>query len=285
MPTRNASRISSRNSPPCRASSRRTCSTPPMPGNCSSPTNRSSPACRKARAPPPARRALRRHIYEASATRASELGPHAGRWDNGPIMQQVLALRAEKAKLLGFANFAALSIATKMAESTDEVFAFLRDLAARSRAAAQKELAELRAFAAERFGMTAIEAWDIPYYLEKLRQERYAFSEEDLRPYFPEPQVVGGMFDVVRRLYGLDIREVQGAEMWHPDAAFYQICDASGQVRGRLYMDLYARPHKRGGAWMEGCMSRKRDARRVQVAVGHLTRNFSPPGGRHPAVL
>ena len=156
-------------------------------------------------------RELRRQIYEASATRASELGPHAGRWDNSAGMQRILALRAEKAKLLGFPNFAALSIATKMAESTDEVFAFLRDLAARSRPAAQKELAELRAFAAERFGMPGIEAWDIPYYTEKLRQERYDFSEEDLRPYFPEPQVVGGMFDVVRRLYGLDIHDVPKA--------------------------------------------------------------------------
>jgi oligopeptidase A len=230
-------------------------------------------------------RELRRQIYEASATRASELGPHAGRWDNGAGMQQILALRAEKAKLLGFANFAALSIATKMAESTDEVFAFLRDLAARSRPAAQQELAELRAFAAERFGMSGIEAWDIPYCSEKLRQERYDFSEEDLRPYFPEPQVVGGMFDVVRRLYGLEIQEVQGVELWHPDAHFYEIRDASGQVRGRFYMDLYARPHKRGGAWMDDCMSRKRDAMGVQVPVAYLTCNFSSPVGDKPALF
>jgi oligopeptidase A len=230
-------------------------------------------------------RELRRQMYEASATRASELGPYAGQWDNGPGMQQILALRAEKAKLLGFANFAALSIATKMAESSDEVFAFLRDLAARSRPAAQKELAELRAFAAERFDMSAIEAWDIPYYSEKLRQERYDFSEEDLRPYFPEPQVVGGMFDVVRRLYGLDIHEVQGVELWHPDAHFYEIHDAAGQVRGRFYMDLYARPHKRGGAWMDDCMSRKRDAQGVQVPVAYLTCNFSSPVGDKPALF
>ena len=230
-------------------------------------------------------RELRRQIYEASATRASEIGPHAGRWDNGAIMQRILALRAEKAKLLGFANFAALSIATKMAESTDEVFAFLRDLAARSRPAAQKELAELRAFAAERFGLPAIEAWDIPYYSEKLRQERYDFSEEDLRPYFPEPQVVGGMFDVVHRLYGLDIHEVPGVELWHPDAHFYEIRDASGQVRGRFYMDLYARPHKRGGAWMDDCMSRKRDAQGVQAPVAYLTCNFSAPVGGKPALF
>ena len=230
-------------------------------------------------------RELRRQLYEASATRASELGPHAGRWDNSANMQKILVLRAEKARLLGFANFAALSIATKMAESTDEVFTFLRDLAARSRPAAQKELAELRAFAAERFGMAEIEAWDIPYYSEKLRQERYDFSEEDLRPYFPEPQVVGGMFDVVRRLYGLEISAVSGVELWHPDARFYEIRDAAGSVRGRFYMDLYARPHKRGGAWMDDCVSRKRDAQGVQVPVAYLNCNFSSPVGGKPALF
>ncbi len=172
-----------------------------------------------------------------------------------------------------------------MAESTDEVFGFLRDLAARSRPAAQKELAELRTFADERFGMTNIEAWDIPYYSEKLRQERYDFSEEDLRPYFPEPQVVAGMFDVVHRLYGLDIHEVQDVELWHPDAHFYEIRDAGGQVRGRFYMDLYARPHKRGGAWMDDCMSRKRDAMGVQVPVAYLTCNFNAPVGDKPALF
>ena len=230
-------------------------------------------------------RELRRQLYEASATRASELGPHAGRWDNSANMQKILVLRAEKARLLGFANFAALSIATKMAESTDEVFIFLRDLAARSRPAAQKELIELRAFAAERFGMAEIEAWDIPYYSEKLRQERYDFSEEDLRPYFPEPQVVGGMFDVVRRLYGLEINAVSGVELWHPDARFYEIRDAAGTVRGRFYMDLYARPHKRGGAWMDDCVSRKRDAQGVQVPVAYLNCNFSSPVGGKPALF
>ncbi len=224
-------------------------------------------------------RELRRKMYEASATRASELGPNAGRFDNSANMQRILALRAEKAKLLGFPNFAALSIATKMADSTDDVFSFLRDLAARARPAAQKEFAELKAFAAARFGANGLEAWDIPYYSEKLRQERYAFSEEDLRPYFPEPQTVGGMFDVVRRLYGLEISEVLGVELWHPDARFYEIRDSAGTVRGRFYMDLYARPHKRGGAWMDDCVSRKRDARGVQVPVAYLTCNFSSPVG------
>ncbi|MDH4133994.1 MAG: oligopeptidase A, partial [Gammaproteobacteria bacterium] len=230
-------------------------------------------------------RALRRELYEASSTRASELGPHAGRWDNAPVMQRILQLRAEKAGLLGFANFAALSVETKMAESTAEVLGFLNDLVARSRPAAQKEFAELRAFAAERFGVTELEAWDIPYYSEKLRQERYAFSEEDLRPYFPEPQVLAGLFDVVRRLYGLDVREVKGVELWHPDARFFEIRDAAGVMRGRFYLDLYARPHKRGGAWMDDCIARKRERDAVQVPVAYLVCNFSAPIEGRPALF
>lgn len=230
-------------------------------------------------------RELRRQMYEASVTRASELGPHAGRWDNSASMQRILVLRAEKARLLGFANFAALSIATKMADSTDEVLRFLRDLATRSRPAAQKEFAELKTFAAQQFGMATLEAWDIPFYSEKLSQARYDFSEEDLRPYFPEAQVVNGMFDVVRRLYGLEIRPIADVELWHPDAKFYEIRDAHGEVRGRFYMDLYARPHKRGGAWMDECRSRKRDARGVQVPVAYLTCNFNSPVDGKPALF
>jgi len=230
-------------------------------------------------------RALRQKLYEAYVTRASELGPHAGQWDNGPTMQRILELRAEEARLLGFPHYAALSIETKMAENTEEVLAFLNDLVGRSRHAAQKELTELRTFAAERFNATELEAWDIPYYSEKLRQERYAFSEEDLRPYFPEPQVVRGMFEVVKRLYGLDIHEIRDAELWHADARFYEIRDSAGTVRGRFYLDLYARPHKRGGAWMDDCMSRKRDARGLQVPVAYLTCNFSAPVDGQPALF
>jgi len=230
-------------------------------------------------------RALRAQMYEAYVTRASELGPHAGKWDNTPSMQRMLQLRAEMARLLGFPHYAALSVETKMAESTDEVLAFLRDLVARSRPAAQKELTELRTFAAERFGAQALEAWDIPYYSEKLRQERYAFSEEDLRPYFPEPQVLSGLFQVVQRLYGLEIHEVQGVELWHPDARFYEIRDGSGQVRGRFYLDLYARAHKRGGAWMDDCITRKRDRHGVQIPVAYLTCNFTAPVDDKPALF
>jgi len=230
-------------------------------------------------------RALRREMYEAYVTRASELGPNAGKWDNTGTMQRMLQLRAEMARLLGFPHYAALSVETKMADSTEEVLAFLRDLVARSRPAAQKELTELRTFAAERFGMKDLEVWDIPYYSEKLRQERYAFSEEDLRPYFPEPRVVAGMFGVVQRLYGLEIREVEGVEVWHPDAHFYEIRDSAGKMRGRFYLDLYARPHKRGGAWMDDCITRKRDQGGVQVPVAYLTCNFTAPVDGQPALF
>jgi oligopeptidase A len=230
-------------------------------------------------------RALRAQMYEAHVTRASELGPHAGQWDNTASMQRMLRLRAGMARLLGFPHYAALSLETKMADSTEEVLAFLRDLVARSRPAAQKELTELRSFAAARFGMQTLEAWDIPYYSEKLRQERYAFSDEDLRPYFPEPQVVSGLFQVVQRLYGLEIHEVKGVELWHPDARFYEIRDGAGQVRGRFYLDLYARAHKRGGAWMDDCITRKRDRSGVQVPVAYLTCNFSAPVDGKPALF
>jgi len=230
-------------------------------------------------------RELRRQMYEAYVTRASELGPHAGKWDNTANMQRTLHLRAAMARLLGFPHYAALSVETKMAESAEEVMTFLRDLVARSRPAAQKELTELRTFAAGQFGASELEVWDIPYYSEKLRQERYDFSEEDLRPYFPEPQVLAGMFDVVQRLYGLEIREVKEVELWHPDARFYEIRDSAGTPRGRFYLDLYARPHKRGGAWMDDCITRKRDRNGVQVPAAYLTCNFTAPLDGKPALF
>jgi len=230
-------------------------------------------------------RELRREMYEASATRASEIGPHAGKWDNTGNMNRMVQLRDEMARLLGFPDYAALSVETKMAESTDEVLDFLRDLVGRSRSAAQKELTELRTFAAERFGITDLQAWDIPYYSEKLRQERYAFSEEDLRPYFPEHQVISGMFGVVERLYGLAIHEIRDVELWHPDARFYEIRDSAGSVRGRFYLDLYARPHKRGGAWMDDCITRKREPAGIQVPVAYLTCNFTSPVDGKPALF
>ncbi|MEJ2652072.1 MAG: oligopeptidase A [Gammaproteobacteria bacterium] len=230
-------------------------------------------------------RALRREMYEAYVTRASETGPHASRWDNTPVMEKLLALRHESARLLGFNNYAEYSIAPKMARSADEVLGFLTDLAERSLALAQNELNEVRAFARQYHAQEELEAWDIAYYSEKLRQHRYAISKEDLKPYFPEERVVSGMFQVVRRLYGLDIRELQGIETWHPSVRFFEIYDASGQLRGQFYLDLYARPNKRGGAWMDECITRKRDAAHTQIPVAYLTCNFSSPVGDDPALF
>ena len=231
------------------------------------------------------RRALRRSMYEASVTRASDQGPQAGRWDNGEVIDRLLALRAEEARLLGYPDYASLSLVTKMAKSVNEVLAFLSGLAERSRPAAQRELAELRSFALSEFGATDLEAWDIPYYSEKLRQRRYDFCDEDLRPYFPVPQVIAGMFAVVNRLYGLEIRQSDNPEVWHPDVRFYEIRDMHGEVRGRFYMDLYPRSSKRGGAWMDDCISRKRTATGVQVPVAYLVCNFTAPVGDDPALL
>jgi oligopeptidase A len=230
-------------------------------------------------------RDLRREMYEAYVTRASDAGPHAGRWDNTPVMGKILALRHESAQLLGFANYAEYSIAPKMAQSTEQVLRFLTDLAERSLNLARNELEEVRAFAREHYGQDDLEAWDIGYYSEKLRQHRYAISREDLKPYFPEERVVTGMFQVVRRLYGLDVREIKGVEVWHPSVRFFEIYDEQGGLRGQFYLDLYARPNKRGGAWMDECITRKRGATGVQTPVAYLTCNFSPPVGDDPALF
>ena len=230
-------------------------------------------------------RELRREMYTAYATRASEQGPNAGRWDNGPIMTRILQLRNEAARLLGFPHYAARSLATKMARSVDEVLKFLSELNTRARPQAAREFAELAEFARREHGATKLESWDIAYYSEKLRVARYAFSEEALRPYFPEPQVVRGMFDVVGRLYGLRIAEVAGVETWHPDVRFYEIRDEDGGLRGQFYLDLYAREHKRGGAWMDECLTRTRKGDGVQTPVAYLTCNFTPPAEGRPALF
>ena len=230
-------------------------------------------------------RELRREIYEAYVTRASDQGPHAGQWDNGPVMERILALRHEAARLLGFANYAEYSLATKMASSPDQVMTFLQDLARRALPAARRELDELRAFARERHALETLEAWDVAYYAEKLRQHKYAISQEALRPYFPEPGVLQGLFGVVRRLYGLRIEEVGGVDVWHEDVRFFDIRDADGTLRGQFYLDLYARANKRGGAWMDECIRRRREGDRVQIPVAYLTCNFTPPSGDGPALF
>jgi oligopeptidase A len=231
-------------------------------------------------------RELREELYTGYCTRASDQGPNAGKWDNGPLMDEILALRHELAELLGFTDYAELSLATKMADTPTQVLLFLDDLAARSRPQAERDLAELQAFAREQHGVESLASWDIAYYSEKLKQHRYAISDEALRPYFPEQRVLGGLFETVRRLFGLQILQRLAVETWHPDVRFYDIFDAEGELRGSFYLDLYARAHKRGGAWMDDCMGRRyRQDGQLQRPVAYLTCNFNGPVGDTPALF
>ena len=201
--------------------------------------------------------ALREKMYRAYVTRASEIGPNGGEYDNSPIMSELLALRHELANLLGFNSFAEKSLATKMAKNTHEVIGFLEDLGVKSKAQGEQDLAEVKAFAKQNFAKSDLQAWDLPYYSEKLKQERYAISDEELRPYFPESKVVDGLFEVVHRLFGLTISERQDIDTWHKDVKFFDVFDSNQQLRGSFYFDLYARAHKRGGAWMDDCVGRR----------------------------
>ncbi len=230
-------------------------------------------------------RELRHELYRAYSTRASDQGPHAGKWDNSELMERILALRHEQARLLGFDNYAERSLARKMARSCDQVLGFLQQLAEKALPQARRELAELEAFARERHGVGHLEAWDIGYYSEKLRQHRYDITQEELKPYFPEDRVLNGLFGVVERLYGIRITEVEGIDTWHPDVRFFEIRDRDGHLRGEFYLDLYARPHKRGGAWMDGCIDRMFNDQCDQLPVAFLTCNFSPPVGDKPALF
>jgi oligopeptidase A len=230
-------------------------------------------------------RALRREHYEAYATRASERGPQAGQWDNSLIMEQILALRYEKARLLGFNNYAELSLATKMANKPDDVMHFLEDLADRSWRHARKDLSELREFAKQHCGINDLQSWDIAYASEKMRQHAYQLSQEEVKAYFPIGRVLPGLFAVVEKLYGLQISEIADFDSWHPDVRFFQIHDDAGGLRGQFYIDLYARPKKRGGAWMDDCVGRKKAGDAVQIPVAYLTCNFTPPTGDVPALL
>jgi len=228
---------------------------------------------------------LRETVYRAFQTRASDQGPHAGQYDNTGNMERILALRHEQAQLLGFANYAERSLTRKMARSADEVLGFLHDLAARSRPQAQRELAELEAFAAEEFGHRDLQPWDIAYYSEKLRQKRYRITQEEVKPYFPVDRVISGMFEVVGRLYGVSFHQVDGVDVWHPDVRFYEIRDHDGGLRGQFYFDLYARQNKRGGAWMADCQSRFKTATMEQMPVAYMVCNFTPPIGDKPALM
>ncbi len=229
-------------------------------------------------------RALRQEVYTAYSTRASDQGPNAGQFDNGPLMEEILDLRRELAQLLGYGNFAELSLATKMAESTEQVLGFLRDLARRSKPFAQRDLDELRAFAAEQ-GCEDLQSWDVGYYSEKLRQQRYSISQEEVRAWFPIDKVLSGLFAIVERLYGIQIVELQDFDSWHPDVRLFEIRE-NGERLGRFFLDLYARPNKRGGAWMDGARDRRRDIRGELVSpVANLVCNFTPAVNGKPALL
>jgi oligopeptidase A len=230
-------------------------------------------------------RELRKEMHDAYVTRASDQGPDAGKWDNSEIMAEILALRHELALLLDFNNYAEYSLATKMADSTDRVIHFLHDLAARSRPYAQKDLDAVKQYARQHHNMETLQPWDIAYYSEKLRQHEYAITQEELKPYFPEPVVLGGLFEIVKRLYGLHIKQVDNVDSWHKDVKFFEISDDQNQVRGRFFIDLYARANKRGGAWMAECIGRKKQNHDIQTPVAYLTCNFSPPIGDNPALF
>jgi len=228
---------------------------------------------------------LRKEVYTAYATRASDQGPHAKQWDNSPLMEDILRLRQESAQLLGFDNYPQRSLATKMAATTTQVLDFLNDLAVRSLPIAKKDYNELETFARDECNATMLDTWDIAYYSEKLRQKKYNITQEELKPYFPDDHVIGGMFKVVGRLYGITIKAVEGIDTWHDDVRFYEIRDNKNELCGQFYLDLYARPHKRGGAWMDECISRQRRGQELQTPVAYLTCNFSPPIGDDPALL
>jgi oligopeptidase A len=217
--------------------------------------------------------ALREEMYHAYVTRASELSPEDGRFDNSTIMDEILALRHEKARLLDFNNYAELSLATKMAPSTDKVVSFLLELCDKALNQAKKEYAELEAFAGK-----SLNPWDIGYYSEKQQTRDYAISQETLRPYFPENKLLNGMFEVAGRLYGITLRERKEIDRWHKDVRFFEIYNKDDEITGGLYIDLYAREHKRGGAWMDDCVPYRRlNSGELQLPVAYLTCNFTPP--------
>ena len=228
---------------------------------------------------------LRKEMYVAWTTKASDQGPHAGQFDNAAIMDEILKLRHEQAQLLGFANFGEESLATKMARDVNEVIRFLEDLARRAKPQAERELAELRAFAADQ-GADQLEPWDIGFWSERLREARYSISEEELRPWFPADTVINGMFAVVGKLFGIQFRQRDDVDTWHEDVRFYELVDDDGSVRAAFYLDMYARTGKRGGAWMDDARIRRRRADgSLQTPVAYLTCNFAPPAGGKPGLL
>jgi len=223
---------------------------------------------------------LRRDIYEAWVTRASEIGPSAGRFDNGPIIAELLPLRHELAQLLGFQSFADYALATRMAKSTKQVLSFLDDLARRCAPAGRQEFSDLEEFAGRK-----LDAWDIAFYSEKLQESRFKVSQEALRPYFPLPKVLAGLFALTQRLYGITVRERQNVSVWHPSVRYYDLLDANGGGVAGFYLDPYSRAPKRSGAWMDECVSAKALPSGTALPVAQLVCNFTAPVGAAPSLL
>jgi oligopeptidase A len=227
-------------------------------------------------------RALRETLYRAYGQRASEFGKP--QWDNSALIDRILELREETAWLLGYESFADVSLVPKMARTPLEVLSFLRDLAARAKPYAERDMAELREFARDQLGLRELNGWDILYASEKLRQSRFSFSDEEVKQYFPEDLVLAGLFRLIETLFSVAIRESQ-ASTWHPAVRFYEVHDSEGAVVGKFYLDLYARPGKRGGAWMDDAVNRRRQGDRLQHPVACITCNFSAPVGHKPALF
>lgn len=232
-------------------------------------------------------RPLRETLYRAYATRASEFGKVLEngeiQWDNTPIIAKILSLRHESAQLLGFANYAELSVATKMAKSANEVKQFLQDLAAKAKPFALKDKQELEEYA-QKLGINDMQAWDVAYVSEKLREDKYAFSDLEVKQYFPETKVLAGLFKVVETIFGVHVNKSQ-ASLWHTDASFYDIKTPTGELIGQFYLDLYARNNKRGGAWMDEAITRRKVAGKLTTPVAYLTCNFSAPVAGKPALF
>ncbi|MDW6018546.1 oligopeptidase A [Vibrio plantisponsor] len=230
--------------------------------------------------------ALRKELYEAYVTRASDRGPNAGKWDNTENIAELLKLRYEVARMLGFNTYSEKSLATKMAETPDQVLSFLNNLATKVKPQGEREVQELREFAEQEFGVTSFELWDIAYYSEKQKQKLFKISDEELRPYFPENKVVSGLFEVLKRVFGMQVQEREGVDTWHESVRFFDIFDSNDVLRGSFYLDLYAREHKRGGAWMDECRVRRINANgELQTPVAYLTCNFNRPVGDKPALF
>ncbi|MGZ8272956.1 MAG: M3 family metallopeptidase, partial [Burkholderiaceae bacterium] len=227
-------------------------------------------------------RALRQQLYRAFTTKASEFSKPE--WNNGPLMVELLTLRQEHARLLGYASFAEVSLVPKMADQPKEVLDFLHDLGRRARPYAERDVAEVRAFAAKELGIDDVQPWDFTYASEKLREARYAYSEQELKQYFTEPRVLAGLFKVIETLFSVAIRE-DNARVWHPDVKFFRIENLGGDLIGQFYLDLYARDHKQGGAWQDDARARRARRPGLTTPVSYLTCNFSRPVGGKPATF